>query len=358
MREAEVVERARRDGAREAHRDAPAPGTARLRGWSGAGAPHRRRFPGPACGDAAICTSRTARLSVRRTPSSVPPAASRSLVPASTIVQFSSWNCNRRAARWRRDAGPAQLASHGAGAAGASPAGGCALEHRFVDPSRSCYPGGPCDRAPRHPPRPLPRPPRHRRRHLELPLPPRGEHPRLRPAHLRGRGGVYFTRLEFQTDKLDLPLEDLKHAFALDVARPFAMDWRLTLSSERKKVAVLVSRHDHALLELLWTWKRGDLRGGHRPRGLEPPRSARARWSPSACRSRTCRTAARSGRPPRPAWSSCSRGRPTCSCSRATCRSSRRSWWPAGPTGSSTSTTPSSPPSSARTRTGRPTSAA
>jgi formyltetrahydrofolate deformylase len=72
--------------------------------------------------------------------------------------------------------------------------------------------------------------------------------------------GVYFTRLEFQLDKLDLPLEDLKSAFALDVARPFAMDWRLSLSSHRKRVAILVSKHDHALLELLWTWKRGDLR--------------------------------------------------------------------------------------------------
>ncbi len=73
-------------------------------------------------------------------------------------------------------------------------------------------------------------------------------------------GGVYFTRLEFQTGAIDLPLDDLERAFALDVARPFAMDWRLSRSSQRKKVAVLVSRHDHALLELLWTWKRGDLR--------------------------------------------------------------------------------------------------
>ncbi len=72
--------------------------------------------------------------------------------------------------------------------------------------------------------------------------------------------GTYFTRLEFQIGRLDLPLEDLKSAFALDVARPFAMDWRLSLSSDRKRIAVLVSRHDHALLELLWTWKRGDLR--------------------------------------------------------------------------------------------------
>lgn len=73
-------------------------------------------------------------------------------------------------------------------------------------------------------------------------------------------GGVYFTRLEFQTERIDLPLEDLKAAFALDVAKPFAMEWRLTLATERKRVAVLVSKHDHALLELLWTWKRGDLR--------------------------------------------------------------------------------------------------
>ncbi len=73
-------------------------------------------------------------------------------------------------------------------------------------------------------------------------------------------GGVYFTRLEFQIAGLDLPLEDLKSAFALDVARPFSMAWRLTVSSQRKRVAVLVSRHEHALLELLWTWRRGDLR--------------------------------------------------------------------------------------------------
>ncbi len=72
--------------------------------------------------------------------------------------------------------------------------------------------------------------------------------------------GVYFTRLEFQIGAIDLPLNDLQAAFGLDVARPFAMDWRLTLSTDRKRVAVLVSKHEHALLELLWTWKRGDLR--------------------------------------------------------------------------------------------------
>jgi formyltetrahydrofolate deformylase len=72
--------------------------------------------------------------------------------------------------------------------------------------------------------------------------------------------GIYFTRLEFQTARLDLPIDELEAAFALEVAKPFGMEWRLSPSTGRKRVAVLVSRHEHALLELLWTWKRGDLR--------------------------------------------------------------------------------------------------
>ena len=73
-------------------------------------------------------------------------------------------------------------------------------------------------------------------------------------------GGVYFTRLEFQTGRIDLPLEDLEKAFEFDVARPCQMRWRLTVSDRKKRVAILVSRHDHALLELLWAWRRGEMR--------------------------------------------------------------------------------------------------
>jgi formyltetrahydrofolate deformylase len=72
-------------------------------------------------------------------------------------------------------------------------------------------------------------------------------------------GGVYFTRLEFQTGRVDLPLDRLRLAFAAEVAGRFSMDWRLSAPSPRKRVGILVSRHDHALLELLWTWQRGEL---------------------------------------------------------------------------------------------------
>jgi formyltetrahydrofolate deformylase len=71
--------------------------------------------------------------------------------------------------------------------------------------------------------------------------------------------GVYFMRLELQTRGLDQPLDALRAAFEREVAHPLAMEWTLSRASDRKKVAILVSRHDHAMLELLWEWKRGDL---------------------------------------------------------------------------------------------------
>jgi len=72
--------------------------------------------------------------------------------------------------------------------------------------------------------------------------------------------GTYFMRLEFQTGGLDVPLARLGELFAAEVAGPMSMEWSLASHAERRRVAVLVSRHDHALLDLLWNWRRGDLR--------------------------------------------------------------------------------------------------
>ena len=71
--------------------------------------------------------------------------------------------------------------------------------------------------------------------------------------------GLYFMRLELQTNRLVVPLDELRQALSDQVARPFAMDWSLEPADRRKRLAVLVSRHDHAMMELLWEWKRGDL---------------------------------------------------------------------------------------------------
>jgi formyltetrahydrofolate deformylase len=72
--------------------------------------------------------------------------------------------------------------------------------------------------------------------------------------------GTYFMRLEFQTGGLDRPLDRLGELFATEVGTPMGMEWELASHAVRRRVAVLVSRHDHALLDLLWNWRRGDLR--------------------------------------------------------------------------------------------------
>ncbi|HEX5277592.1 MAG TPA: formyltetrahydrofolate deformylase [Fluviicoccus sp.] len=72
-------------------------------------------------------------------------------------------------------------------------------------------------------------------------------------------GGTYFMRLEFQTPNLDLSRQLLAQTFQERVARHYNMDWRIRYADDVKKVAILVSKVDHALMELLWRWSSGVL---------------------------------------------------------------------------------------------------
>ncbi len=72
-------------------------------------------------------------------------------------------------------------------------------------------------------------------------------------------GGAFFMRTEFRLDGLEAGADDFEHAFAEEVGKPFGMDWRMHYASRRKRVAILVSRYDHCLAELLWRWRRGEL---------------------------------------------------------------------------------------------------
>jgi formyltetrahydrofolate deformylase len=49
--------------------------------------------------------------------------------------------------------------------------------------------------------------------------------------------------------------------FAAEVADRLGMEWEIRYQGERRRIAILVSRHDHCLLDLLWRWRRGDLDG-------------------------------------------------------------------------------------------------
>jgi formyltetrahydrofolate deformylase len=72
-------------------------------------------------------------------------------------------------------------------------------------------------------------------------------------------GGRFFMRLEFQTGHLEEPTASFEQSFAEEVAARFGMDWRIRYASRRKRTAILVSKYDHALLELLWRFSRGEL---------------------------------------------------------------------------------------------------
>jgi formyltetrahydrofolate deformylase len=69
-------------------------------------------------------------------------------------------------------------------------------------------------------------------------------------------GGAFFMRMAFTIDALD---EGFASAFAEEIGGRFDMDWRVDDAGRAKRLAILVSREDHCLLDLLWRWRRGEL---------------------------------------------------------------------------------------------------
>src|SRR5690606_1642819 len=70
-------------------------------------------------------------------------------------------------------------------------------------------------------------------------------------------GGTFFLRMEFTLG--EAPRDGFAERFGLHGADPFGMSRPLSDSAERKRVAILVSRYDHCLQDLLWRWRRDDL---------------------------------------------------------------------------------------------------
>jgi len=77
-------------------------------------------------------------------------------------------------------------------------------------------------------------------------------------------GGRFFLRTEIFLEALQDRAggrERFEQEFAREVAEQFAMDWEIRWWDERRRVAILVSRYDHCLFDLLWRWRRGELEG-------------------------------------------------------------------------------------------------
>ncbi len=72
-------------------------------------------------------------------------------------------------------------------------------------------------------------------------------------------GGRFYLRAEFLLKDLADNLPDLRSRIE-GVAEDFDMQWRLEPVTTRKRVAIFASREEHCLLDLLWRWRRGELR--------------------------------------------------------------------------------------------------
>lgn len=70
-------------------------------------------------------------------------------------------------------------------------------------------------------------------------------------------GGQYFMRLEFALAGLSEIIDNFEASFAHTVAKRHNMEWRLHNNAIKTKVGILVSKFDHALLDLLWRHQRG-----------------------------------------------------------------------------------------------------
>jgi formyltetrahydrofolate deformylase len=71
-------------------------------------------------------------------------------------------------------------------------------------------------------------------------------------------GGTFFMRIEFHLEGIDENRDEFERGFA-DVAGNLGMEWRISYTARRKRIAIMVSRYDHCLLDLLWRWRRGEL---------------------------------------------------------------------------------------------------
>lgn len=69
-------------------------------------------------------------------------------------------------------------------------------------------------------------------------------------------GGQFFMRVSFVGGGDPAELEQI---FADTVGNRFGMWWRLRPKDALQRVALMVSKYDHCLLDLLWRWRRGEL---------------------------------------------------------------------------------------------------
>ncbi len=76
--------------------------------------------------------------------------------------------------------------------------------------------------------------------------------------YVNREGGRFLMRMEIEGDGFGLERDEFASAFA-PLARRHEMEWRVSFTDTPKRMAILVSRYDHCLIDLLWRWDAGEL---------------------------------------------------------------------------------------------------
>jgi formyltetrahydrofolate deformylase len=70
--------------------------------------------------------------------------------------------------------------------------------------------------------------------------------------------GTFFMRTAFYLPAIEEDPAEFEAGFG-ELAERFGMDWRIAYARERQRGALMASREDHCLLDLLWRQRRGEL---------------------------------------------------------------------------------------------------
>jgi formyltetrahydrofolate deformylase len=69
---------------------------------------------------------------------------------------------------------------------------------------------------------------------------------------------TFFIRMEIESKGFGLGRDEFDSAFA-PLARQHGMNWRVGFTDRPKRMAILVSKQGHCLIDLLWRWEAGEL---------------------------------------------------------------------------------------------------
>ena len=72
------------------------------------------------------------------------------------------------------------------------------------------------------------------------------------------KNGTFFMRMEIEGQGFGLGRDEFDGAFA-PLARQHGMTWRIGFTDRPKRMAIMVSKQDHCLIDMLWRWEAGEL---------------------------------------------------------------------------------------------------